>query len=124
MGVKEFFFDTYALVEISKGNKNYDSYRDNVGLVVTKLNLMEFHYSLLRTVGKEEADKLYDRLLPFVVEVTDRIIKQANQLKFLYRKRKLSYIDCIGYIIAKTLNIKFLTGDKEFTDLDNVEFVK
>ncbi len=32
--------------------------------------------------------------------------------------------DCIGYIFAKQLGIKFLTGDKEFENLDNVEFVK
>ena len=39
-------------------------------------------------------------------------------------KRKPSYIDCIGYMVAKRLNIKFLTGDKDFEDLDNVKFVK
>ena len=32
--------------------------------------------------------------------------------------------DCIGYILAKRLSIKFLTGDKEFEKLDDVEFVK
>ena len=32
--------------------------------------------------------------------------------------------DCIGYILAKNIGIKFLTGDKEFENLDNVEFVK
>ena len=32
--------------------------------------------------------------------------------------------DCIGYIMAKKLNIKFLTGDKEFENFLNVEFVK
>ena len=32
--------------------------------------------------------------------------------------------DCIGYIIAKRLGMKFLTGDKEFEGFENVEFVK
>ena len=39
-------------------------------------------------------------------------------------KRSLSYADCIGYIIALRYGIKFLTGDKEFETLENVEFVK
>jgi len=42
----------------------------------------------------------------------------------LNKKRNLSYVDCIGYIIAKQRNIKFLTGDKEFEYMENVEFVK
>ena len=36
----------------------------------------------------------------------------------------LSYVDYIGYILAKQRNVKFLTGDKEFENMDNVEFVK
>ena len=39
-------------------------------------------------------------------------------------KRNVSMTDCVGYILAKQLGIKFLTGDKEFEHLDNVEFVK
>jgi predicted nucleic acid-binding protein len=40
------------------------------------------------------------------------------------KKRNLSYADCIGYIYALKNNLIFLTGDKEFEDLKNVEFVK
>lgn len=122
--VKEFFFDTYALVEIAKGSPRYQPYEREVIIYLTRLNLMEFHYSILRTVGKEEADRLYERFLPYVVEITDTIIKKANELKLQYRERHLSYIDCLGYVMAKMLRIKFLTGDEQFKDMDNVEFVK
>ena len=40
-----------------------------------------------------------------------------------YKKFDLSYADCLGYVISKKLNIRFLTGDKQFKDLPNVEFV-
>jgi len=36
----------------------------------------------------------------------------------------MSMADCISYIQSKEVGVKFLTGDKEFEDLDNVEFVK
>jgi len=39
-------------------------------------------------------------------------------------KSNLSYVDCIGYILAKELKVGFLTGDREFEGMDNVEFVK
>lgn len=122
--IKNFFFDTYAFVEIVKQNKNYEPYKKDKGIVTTILNLMELHYSLLRTVGKEQADKHFDRLLPFVIQIPNQVIKKANEFKFMQKRKKLSYVGCIGYVLSKRMNIKFLTGDKEFKDLDNVEFVR
>jgi uncharacterized protein len=47
-------------------------------------------------------------------------------MKFRYKNRKknLSVPDCISYLQAKSLGIKFLTGDKKFENMENVEFVK
>ena len=118
-----YFFDTYALFEIVHGNKNYILY-SNVALITTKLNLMELHYRLLDLYGKDYAEKAYNKFLQFVIEISDDIIKKANQFKLINKKRRLSYVDCIGYIIAKMNNVRFLTGDKEFENFENVEFVK
>ena len=38
--------------------------------------------------------------------------------------RNSSIPDAIGYTIAKKYNIRFLTGDKDFEGMENVEFVK
>ena len=122
--IKNFFFDTYAFIEIIKENEDYKGYNKGVGIVTTILNLIELHYALLRIVGKEEADKHFDRLLQFVIEISGEVIKEANEFKLLNKKRKLSYVDCIGYITARKMNIKFLTGDNQFKGLDSVEFVK
>ena len=40
------------------------------------------------------------------------------------KNKQRSIPDVMGYIIAKKYNAKFLTGDKEFKDVPNVEFVK
>ena len=118
------FFDSYALYEIIEGNPNYKKYSENIAIITTKLNLMELHYGLLNKYGKEVADKYYDIFVEFTVEINDDLIKKANEFRISLKKKKLSYVDCIGYIIAKSRNIKFLTGDQQFSDLENVEFVK
>ncbi len=122
--VKAFFFDTYAFFEIIEGNKNYDLYKKNVGIITTKLNLMELHYGLLIRYGKEKAERYYNRLLQFTVDVDDVMLKKANEFRASLKKKKLSYVDCIGYVTARAIGVKFLTGDKEFKGLDNVEYVE
>jgi len=39
-------------------------------------------------------------------------------------KLNINYVDAIGYSISFDSGIKFLTGDNEFKNLPNVEFVK
>lgn len=124
MGLNTYYYDTYALLEIVFGNPNYDGYTVDFGVVTTRLNLMEVYYFMLRKYSREVANKYYDRLLPQVIEIIDDDFKNACELKSMFKKKKLSYIDCVGYSIAKRMNLKFLTGDREFEDLDNVEFVK
>jgi len=119
-----YFFDTYAFCELFKGNPGYKPYSKDISIITTALNLMELHYGMLIESGKEYADLIYDRLKRFCVEVDDEIIKNANLLKAHHKRRNLSYVDCIGYVIAGSRNIRFLTGDKEFSDMDNVEYVK
>ncbi|MDA3836649.1 MAG: PIN domain-containing protein [Nanoarchaeota archaeon] len=119
----EFFFDTYALIEIIKGGKNYYPY-SKCKIKTSRLNLMELHYILLRDFGKEIANKYYNFFLPSIIPLNDESIKIASAMKLKMRKKKVSHVDCIGYYLAKMYGLKFLTGDKEFENLQNVEFVK
>ena len=120
-----YFFDTYALVEFTGGNKNYVNLFKEGG-ITTKLNLMELYYQLLRKVGKKIAEKVYARFIANVVDFDDETIKEAMEfrLKMRQKDKDFSYVDAIGYIVAKKNRVKFLTGDKEFRGLKNVEFVK
>ena len=119
-----FFFDTYALFELIKGNDNYKPYKKEITIITTRLNLMELHFNLLRLKDKKTADFYYDKYIEFVIPFDDETIKEANELKLKLNRRDVSYIDCIGYTLAKKRNAKFLTGDEQFKDLDNVEFIK
>ena len=118
-----YFFDTYAFIEILNGNPNYTKYK-TTEIVTSKFNLIELYYIILLRFNKEKADEIYDQLLKYVIYVDDFTIKEAMVFRAKNKSKKLSYIDCIGYIIAKMNNLRFLTGDKQFEKIDNVEFVK
>lgn len=123
MSNKTFFCDTYALIEIIKGNKNYGRYTDFI-LVTSELNLMELYYSLLRDFGKYMADKYFAEWENSAVIIPKNIIQAAMEFKYLFNKEKLSYIDCMGYAYAIASEVPFLTGDMKFEDKEGVEFVK
>ena len=124
MEIKTLFFDTYALFEIIEGNENYKDFIKDICIVTTKLNLIELYYGLLVKHNEKTANHFYNNFLMYCTEINDDTLKKAMAFKLLNKKRNLSYVDCIGYIMARQRNIKFLTGDKEFEDMENVEFVK
>jgi predicted nucleic acid-binding protein len=120
-----YFFDTYALISITHGKEAYRMYSE-CEVVTTRLNLMEAYYQLLREADEVTAGLYYDGALRHAVDFTDTDVKDAMKFR-LEMKRKgknLSYMDAMGYTIASRLRIKFLTGDREFEGLPNVEYVK
>lgn len=122
--IDRFFFDSYALIEIFKGNPHFEHYKKN-RVVITYLHLFELYYCLLREGHREkEIEEFFHFVKKFCIDLQFEWIKKASEFKESHKKRRLSYADCLGYIIAQDLRIKFLTGDKEFEHLENVEFVK
>lgn len=120
---ESFFFDSYAFFEILRGNSNYEKYK-KCKIFTTKLNIFELYLGLLKDADEESAEIYLGKYYQFVVDFDKNVIKGAAKLKNQLNRRDLSMADCIGYILSKQLGIKFLTGDKEFEILDNVEFVK
>lgn len=121
-GIKEaYFFDTYAFLEILDGNKDYEKYRNSIK-ITTIFNLMELHLSLLRGAGNAYAKGVYHKLMRHVVPVYDKAIFDGNRLKLIMKGA--SYVDCVGYAMARHHGIKFLTGDRLFKNMEGVEFVE
>lgn len=123
MGRVTIFFDTYAFFEVLKKNPNYNNFLKNFSIITTRLNLMELYYGLIKNYDAKVADYAYDYLLKYVVEIEDEVIKEAMWFKLRNKRRKLSYVDCVGYVIALRNNVKLLIGDRQFKGLENVEFV-
>jgi len=123
MGIKKFFWDSYAVIETIKGNSNYNPYL-NEEVIITIFNLTEIYFSALKDLGETVAEKIYQQYSPSVTEVPETVIKKAMKFKLKNKDKNLSYTDCIGYLYAIENDMIFLTGDKEFENLENVEFVK
>ncbi len=117
-----FFYDSYAVIEYLKDNSNFVSYFEQHTGMLTLLNVLEVYYSVLADSGEKKAEVVLETLLPLVVEPTTETIKKAMKFRYELRKKKLSYADCLGYQVALERGLKFLTGDKEFEHLKNVEF--
>jgi len=119
---EKFIYDTYALMELLNKNPNYERYLDQ-DIIINKFIYAEFCYQLIKADDKNRHEHL-NEIEPAIVELPTKVIRLAMEFRYKNKKRKLSMTDCISYFQAKNLGIKFLTGDKEFEDLDDVEFVK
>ena len=122
--VKQFYFDTYALIEISKGNPKYEPYKEGIKIMLNMLNMLEFSYFLVKEGKGDEVKEIFDKFSKFNVDYDQEILIKSAEMKFKSLKERISFIDCIGYNIAKKNNVKFLTGDEKFRHKENVEFVK
>ena len=121
--MSKYFFDTYAIIELIKGNPNYEFIKDNV-IITSSMNIAELYYSLLLENNQEFADKIINSFNFELIDITSKIAIKSSLFRFQNKKLRLSYIDCLGYILALKNNLLFLTGDKGFESLDNVEYVK
>lgn len=120
----EYFLDTYAMIEIVRGNKAYAKYIDK-GLITTKYNLAELHYFLLMNYNLKIADLYVNKFSVYAVDFDIEVISRAMVFRKKVREEsRISYIDCIGYMIAIVNHVLFLTGDGHFKSLNNVEFVR
>lgn len=118
-----YFFDTYALIEIIKNNPNYIRFVDEV-ITTSRSNLVELIYIMLSERGEKDAKQAFEKFKDSETEVSDGLLFKAMEFRFKNRKKGLSYVDCIGYVFALENGMKFLTGDDAFEKMENVEFVK
>ena len=119
---KTFVFDTYAIMEIIKGNPKYEPYIDSK-IIINNFIFAELCYNLYKgnNLKVEEYSQKYSQ---FISSLKPEWIKEAMRFRIKWKDRNVSMTDCISYIMAQELGIKILTGDKEFENIEGVEFVK
>jgi uncharacterized protein len=123
MGRRIMFFDTYALIEFDKGNPTYARFSNEV-IFTSALNIAELYGYYAKLFGETKAQKLIDELPAEILMISVPIAIIDAKFKLKNSKTKFSWADAIGYELAKEHKMKFVTGDREFQDLPNVEFVK
>src|SRR3989344_8334900 len=112
----KFFLDTYALIELSIGNKKYEKYLES-DVVTLKDNFAELFYFLLRKYDEKTAQYFFNRFSRVAVELPIEIIPKSMIFKHSHKDTHFSYIDCLGYTYALESKRFFLTGDRAFKDM-------
>jgi hypothetical protein len=121
-----FFADSYAIIEMLKGNENYLLFQ-NERLITTEFNICEVGFAVCREFPADATRVLKMVRKMVTLHATrdeDYCSGAAWRKEASGQGKKLSTIDCVGYSVANRLNIPFLTGDREFADMDNVQFVR
>ena len=119
----KYFLDTYALIEIAEGNPKYKKYVES-DAVTLKDNLAELYYFLLKKYDEKTADFFLDKFVRLAVELPIEIIPKSMAFRHQHTKTRFSYVDCFGYIFALENRRLFLTGDRAFKGMKNVELVR
>jgi predicted nucleic acid-binding protein len=83
---------------------------------------------LFRDFGRDDAANVINatRVKVEVLLTDDSGYLNASEFRLSANRtgKKFSLVDALGYSYSKKLGIKFLTGDREFNGLENVEYVK
>ena len=108
-----FFFDSYAIIELFEGNREYAKYSGEP-LVTTSLNLGEAYFHFLKVSRGDEFLRWISSGQVRLLQVGADDAYSAMRFKHQHIKGNYSYIDCIGYTLALSNGMLFLTGDKEF----------
>lgn len=115
--------DTYALCEISRGNPKFEKYLSQ-DFIISELTLVEFYGVILRDFNKLTAIYWLKKLLPYGKPANLALLIKAIEFKVENKLKNLSFFDVVGYVFSKENGCPFVTGDKDFQDMSNVEFVK
>ncbi len=120
-----YFYDSYAVLAYLSDNPAYRSYFEEEDGFLTKLNLLEVHYRLLSVHGSRAARQTLQAFSRYLVDFDLDDIEKGMIVRRELRDKSLnvSYADAMGFYLARKLGVKFLTGDKVFRNLPNVEFV-
>ncbi|MBI3035359.1 PIN domain-containing protein [Candidatus Woesearchaeota archaeon] len=118
-----YFFDSYAIIEMSESNPCYEGYKE-FEIITSVLNIGEIYQIILRKKGKEAADNWFKKTNFKLLEITPEVIIEGIYFRHSNKKNNFSLPDAVGYKLSLKHNLKFLTGDKQFENMPNAEFVK
>lgn len=118
-----FFYDSYAVLAYLSDSHGYAAYFEKNTGVLTRLNLMEVYYAIFRAHGAGAAHQVLEAYSAFEIEFSLGDVEASMKLRYELRRLNLSYADALGYYISKKEGLKFLTGDRAFERLPDVEFV-
>ncbi len=120
------FYDSYAILAYTSGHPAYKRYFEENDGVLTKLNLLEVFYRALEQYDFRAASDILESFSKYLIDFGLEEIAGSMKLRAELKRegRNLSYADALGYFLSRQMGLEFLTGDREFRDLSNVEYVE
>ena len=118
-----FFYDSYSVLAYLSDRPGYAIYFEKNTGVLTRLNLMEVCYAILRRHGARAAHQVLEAYSTYEIDFSLSDVEEAMQLRHELRNLELSYADALGYFISKKEGLRFLTGDVAFKELPGVEYL-
>jgi len=79
-----YFFDTYAMIEVIRGNPKYNFYTKS-SIITAIFNLAELNYNLKKEMSKEKADKYTEDYFDFLVDISLNDLEEAMDLKIKHK---------------------------------------
>ncbi|MFH1648960.1 MAG: PIN domain-containing protein [Candidatus Woesearchaeota archaeon] len=116
-----YFLDTHAIIQILIGAPTHKKFISST-VFTAVFNLAEASYILRKHLGDMNADKKLEAFWSRVVHEEPRDAKSAADLKL--QNKTFSYIDGLGYAVARRLGVPFVTGDTAFKELPGVLLIR
>jgi ribonuclease VapC len=88
-------------------------------LLMASVNFGEVYYIVLREYGRQKADEIEKIIQTLPVEIVDVDMAMAKEAARFKAFKKISYADCFAAALAKMNKADLITGDKEFTEVEN-----
>ena len=121
-----FFLDSYAIIEMARGNPRYLRYRSEPA-VTARTHLLEVYYILAQQGDENLAKSALRALGPHAIETPLELTPQIALFRLRQvgaTGRRFSYADALGYVYARENGYTLLTGAHEFAGLPDVAFVR
>ena len=122
MAGERYFFDTYALIERQNGSDAYAAFQ-GAAVFTHQYNLYEFVAAIMRVADEARARRELALLHPNALEAETEDLFAAARFRAEHARKRVSYVDALGYTLARKHDLPFLTGDRVFKGIDGVEFV-
>lgn len=87
------------------------------------MNILELVSYLVRAGHRDRVREVVRALQPNEADADLDDLLAAVAFRHQHTGKRISYVDALGYVLASKNGLLFLTGDKAFKGLDNVEFV-
>lgn len=118
----DLYFDTYALFERLRGSEAYARFQA-APVVTHQMNVYELVTALLREQSETRARALVHGLAPNYLDAELDDLFAAADFRAEQARKRVSHVDALGYVLARKHGLRFLTGDKAFKGMENVEYV-